>query len=117
MPATFGGQLTLLVSLFTLVTLTIGVSKSIRAHNEEERKKHEEDAKHREWLELLWIDLSRRMGYPLSRELIEKHMLINGNADKSSSEKDRIYGEDRPRNHDSGELDSHGKPGRKEKKW
>jgi len=110
MPATFGGQLTLLISLLTLVTLTIGVRKAVRAHTIEEKRKHELDAQHREWFELLLIDFARRTGYRIPKELIEKHMRINGNSKLSSDEKDRIYGEDRPRSGDSDELDSKGNP-------
>ena len=63
--------------------------------------KDAEDKQHREWLEELWLEYCRKTGVRVSDDLVRKHMSINGNVHKSSEEKDRIYGTDRPKTQDS----------------
>jgi len=107
MPATFGGQLTItggvITTLAALSGMVLSFRKTYRSHAAEEkaRWKHEQEneeiaRQHREWLEILMIDYARHTGYQLPRDLIERHMQINGNRYMSSEEKERLYGPNRP---------------------
>ena len=110
MPSTLVGQL-------TTISLTLGIFvvlfKAKRGYDRDKTeqaqklaKKDAEDKQHREWLEELWLEYCRKTGVSVSDDLLKKHMRINGNIHKSSEEKDRIYGPDRPRTHDSGHHDA-----------
>ena len=78
MPSTLGGQLTII----SLAIVIAGVAyKGIRYV-----------IVHLEWMELFMIDYAKRTGYPISEDVVKKHMQINGNAKRSDEEKDRLYG-------------------------
>ena len=86
MPATLGGQ----------ITLVLGIVLSVLAIAKILDSKYREIIKHAEWFELLMIDYARRTGYELPKDLIDRHMKLNGNAALTSEDKDRIYGPNRP---------------------
>ena len=97
MPSTLAGQ-------FTIVSLALGILVILLRAKRAYDKNTAEEAQHRAWLEELWLEKCRNDGTPVSEELIKKHMKINGNSKLSSAEKDRIYGPNRPKSHDSDEL-------------
>ena len=85
MPATFGGQITLLIGVFTLIGIGIKTLKVYNAHREEELQ-------HQEWLELCIINYAKQTGFPLPKWLLDKHILINGNSKLTAEETDDRYG-------------------------
>ncbi len=104
MPANLGAQIATLVGVGTLLGMLWGLRSVYKTHMREERERWEHDQyieeasrQHREWLELLIVDYARHTGYSLPKELIERHMRINGNANMPAAEKDRLYGKNRPK--------------------
>ena len=87
MPATFGGQL----------TIVLGVILSFLAITRVMYKAFTTLLLHIEWLEQLWIIHARETGMDVPEWLIKKHMKLNGNERLSSTEKDRLYGHNRDR--------------------
>jgi hypothetical protein len=87
MPATFGGQLTLLVSVLTLIGMTY-------AGHRVYKKRILQEQQHQEWVELLFLWYAQQTGYPVPKELIERHMKINGNSKLPTEIKKKIYGPD-----------------------
>src|SRR5271157_5020669 len=102
MPATLAGQISILVGLLTVFGTLIAIARWAD-------RRHKENLKHVEWLEILAIDYARRTpGFTLSEEIIKRHMRLNGFDKLPSDEKDKIYGPNRPRgdsgNHKTGDT-------------
>lgn len=94
MPATLGGQITLLIGICTLVGFAWAAHRTYSKHIIEEQQ-------HQEWLEILLMWYAQETGYALPKEIIERHQRINGNAKLPREIKKQIYGD----KYESGEID------------
>ena len=95
MPATLGGQITLLIGIFTLVGFAWSARRVYAKHIITIQKKAVEEKQHQEWLELFILCYAQATGYRIPQEVIERHRRINGNERLPDSLKDLMYGKDR----------------------
>ena len=86
MPATLGGQITIVLGVITSLLVICGVIFRM----------YRTMLLHLEWVEQLWLVHARESGLDVPEWLIKKHMRLNGNEKMTSHEKDQVYGKNRP---------------------